>query len=560
MRRQLPGTIIGGNTKAIPLQKLDDFLDWLVDDTDKSEPQDFYSAVAWVFWATNLRADCVAMVPYYVYPMALKEHDEDPQRAVEFPLDLSKVLWQMEMWSQLVGASYHLKRFAGRQLEGLQVLNANTMSIREYDSEGPVTFRQKVGSQWTDFPADEIVYHRVFDPADDLNPGVGSGEAARRSSSLVYNANEWAAAFFANGAIPATVVWSEEFIPDAEMTRIRSMVNKLLQGVQNAWKLLVLRKMLNIEVIGPPIKDLAMPELTNTQREQILVAHKIPPALGETKLNRAELDARLLELWQHTLIPELVVHLGPTLDEQLLNPLGLRVAFDWSQIEVIQRAELERAESAAFYANGVILPAYEANVVSVDEARRVLGQLLKWGRMPLLDETFTPEEREPPPQLQPGQPSDNGGSEREGPGSQTPMDERIDSRTKPKALHDDLDKWERKAITRIKEGYPVKALEFESEAISPEMHRMVVHGLEHALTLGDVVEVFAAARGEKAIQFVPEGQGDPLPPVPAEVTISDADIDRAIKSWDKHMPEFEGLLEAEVIHRENYDAGSVAMG
>jgi hypothetical protein len=45
------------------------------------------------------------------------------------------------------------------------------------------------------------------------------------------------------------------------------------------------------------------------------------------------------------------------------------------------------------------------------------------------------------------------------------------------------------------------------------------------------------------------------------VEISDADIDRAIKSWDRRMPEFAGLLDATVIHRENYDdAESLGMG
>ncbi len=85
------------------------------------------------------------------------------------------------------------------------------------------------------------------------------------------------------------------------------------------------------------------------------------------------------------------------------------------------------------------------------------------------------------------------------------------------------------------------------------MHRMIVHSLEYAATLGDVQEVFKAARGEKQLQFVPEGQGDPLPDVPNEVTISDADIDRAIRTWNRLMPNHRGLLDADVTRRENFE-------
>lgn len=55
------------------------------------------------------------------------------------------------------------------------------------------------------------------------------------------------------------------------------------------------------------------------------------------------------------------------------------------------------------------------------------------------------------------------------------------------------------------------------------------------------------------VKIIPEGADEPLPPVPDEVEITDADIRRAINAWDEAMPDYAGLLEAVVIGQENYD-------
>lgn len=56
------------------------------------------------------------------------------------------------------------------------------------------------------------------------------------------------------------------------------------------------------------------------------------------------------------------------------------------------------------------------------------------------------------------------------------------------------------------------------------------------------------------IKIIPEGASDPLPVVPDEVEITDADERRAIDAWDAAMPDYAGLLEADIVGREAYDA------
>jgi HK97 family phage portal protein len=550
MRRSYRKSVIAGGVfgqKAVTLQDVDNFLEWMASESGDSSAQELYKVVAWVFWCVGQRAKNIAQIPYLILPMEVEEDDKD--LAVEWGIDLSQTLWAIEAWLRLKGAAYILKVQEQGTLNRLQVLNANTMSVKTWDDTGQATsFEQKIGAKRRQYPAEDIVYFRLFNPTDDIREGTSSGEVGQQPATIIKNINRYGGSFFENGAIPAVLLTTDGPVPPRERERVEGEWNKMLRGVANAFRTMVLGHGLTPQVIGQTNADLAMPELEKSKKEQILAAYGVPPGLSEPRTNYAERMALQYEFWDQYLIPDTKVWIVPPFNEQLFNLLGLRLSPQYQQVEAMQWAEGVKSESLAFTAQ-TMLSYYDKNLVSVDEARSWLNYLGLSSNMPPLDDSFTPEarialEKEQVPELE---------EETEGPGTLTPIDERIESRM-PKALLDDLGRWERKAVTRIKEGFPAKALEFSSDAIPAVMHRMIVHSLEHAATIGDVLEVFKSARGEsKQIHFIPEGQGEPLPPVPNEVNISDADIDRAIRDWNRHMPDFVGLLEAEVIHRENYD-------
>jgi hypothetical protein len=509
--------------KAVTLAEFDSFLDWLVSQSaEDSEASELYRSVSWVFWCINRRASAIGQMPYGIYPLEVE--DDDPDAEVEFGIDLRNMLWQVEAWLCLTGAAYVYKWMLGSALDDLQVLNAYHMSVKEHDARGPTLFEWKDKERQT-FKPEELLYFRLWHPRDDIGPGVAPIAPGRVPAQVVQQTSEWADAFFRNGAIPAVFLTTEGSPPPKERERVESAWNEMLRGVKNAFRTIVLGHGLTPTVIGQPVSDLAMPDLERIKREQILGSFLLPPGLAEAKTNRAERDALKLEAYETCYIPQWETWIEPVVNEQLLTPLGLRLSGHPNELEIFQIRELR------------------SWIDSVGQA----------ANLPALDESFVYEEPETPPQLAPftgRQPQEEG--DQEGPGSFTPVDDRIEQRT-GKALADELDKWERMAVKRIKEGRPDKALQFASDVIPALMHSLIVHGLEKALTLGDVLETFKAARGEKQIQFVPEGQGDPLPAVPTEVTFSDADLDRAIRTWDRLMPDYRGLLEADVTRRENYE-------
>ncbi len=397
MKQQINSSLIGGTLgmKAVSLGDLDNFLDWLVDGGDGADPQALYAAVAWTFWCVNLRANAVAGIPFGVYPRGMKRADFTEDNTVEFDIDLRPFLWTAEAWLLLKGAGYWLKRSNSVTVADLQILNSNTMKVLKWDADGPTVFRQQVGAKYRDYPAEDIVYFRTFNPKDDIREGVASGRVGELPALLVKQVNQWAEAFFRNGAVPLTLLMAEGTVPIVEQDRIRKAWRQIYQGVKRAFNTAVLQKGMKAEVIGQPIKDLAMPEMEVAKKHQILAAHMIPPAYAEPRLSQADRQDVQLALYTDTIIPECKNQLVPIVNEQYLDALGLQLGYRYNEIEALQRAEIAKAESASFMMSGVMLPSYTANVVSVEETRRVADALLQMAALPGLDDAFTPEEREP---------------------------------------------------------------------------------------------------------------------------------------------------------------------
>lgn len=432
MRRPYKAAIVGGGLqKAVGIGDFDEFLDYLVNRTDDASAREMYGLVAWVFWCVQQRASNIAQIPYLVFPMELPEDEENKESAEEWGIDLRLTLWAVEAWLRLKGAAYVLKHMAGDRLTGLQVLNAYTMKVKAWRDGKATLFEQNVGAKRQTYTADELLYFRLFNPADDIREGVSSGQVARHPSALVHHLNQYGSSFFANGAIPAVFLTTEGAVPPNEKDRIEGVWNKMLQGVRKAFKTLVLERGLTPTVIGQTMTDLAMPELEKAKKEQILSAYGIPPGLAEAKTNRAEREALQFEFYDQYIIPDTEIWIEPVFNEQLFNPLGLRISFQYHLLETMQRAELEKAEASSFLVTGVMKPAFESGVVSWEEYRSWVGQIGGWSNMPALDPDFQYEEPEVPPQLQAFTGQQEGGDDTDDAGP-APVDERIESRL-PKA-------------------------------------------------------------------------------------------------------------------------------
>lgn len=58
---------------------------------------------------------------------------------------------------------------------------------------------------------------------------------------------------------------------------------------------------------------------------------------------------------------------------------------------------------------------------------------------------------------------------------------------------------------------------------------------------------------KQRVTLIPDGATEPLLPIPDEVAISESDLDRAIADWDELMPNYAGLLDADVQGQSTFD-------
>lgn len=432
--------MVGGgvSTKTMSVDRFFEYMREIAE--DDYSPNRMYQAVAWAFRATNLRANAISSIPYRI--MRGKTEVED------FDIDIGDLLFATEAFICLYGAAYWLKLNNRVMLKDVQVLNPKTMAV-ETSQKGITGFVQRVKGRDTHYTPEQIVYFRLFNPADDLGPGVSPMSAAMQAAGLAYSVNEWAGKFFQQGAIPAVILTTEQNVPEGDQSRIRDMWNRMLSGVKNAFRTIVLHRGLKAQVIGMPVKDLAMPQLTKMIREEIGVSFGVPESMiGDPASNYATAKTNRLSFWQETVIPEALL-IERVLNNQLFDALGLEFEFELGQIEAIQQDEAEKAE--------FVVKLFEAKIMTIEEAREQMG--LK---------ELTPAELEelkpkPPPMLPvPEQPPPDNGAQQNN-ANQPP------GTAKTLAA---LRKWRTKARKRG------KVCEFDSEYINDELADAVKTAME----------------------------------------------------------------------------------
>ena len=394
MTTKIFGSTVGdGSMKAIDI---DTFFNQTVPGFGRGAPDSnsaLYKAVSWSFRCVQLRSDAVSAVPFSVY----KDSDDGKGEVeyTDFDLDMETLLRDTESFLCLYGASYWYKRRNQVTVKAIQILNSGTVEpiIDPADvTKGIQGFRQSIGPPRVYKPK-QIVYFRYWHPSEDLMPGVCPASASGMPASLVKNQNLWASRFFENGAVPCIVLQSDKQLAPKDRKELRTGWERFTRGVRNAWRTVVLHKGVTAQVVSPPVAEMAMSELMQGSKEQIASAYGVPLAmLDESAANRATAEIHRLSFWTETIIPE-CMFLARVLNDQLFKPMGLRFEFHYNKIEAVQQHEAQKAKAYSSMMKEVN-SGVASNIITVDEARAVMNDLLVKMCLPELGDT-APEIIEP---------------------------------------------------------------------------------------------------------------------------------------------------------------------
>jgi hypothetical protein len=392
-----------------------------------------------------------------------------------------------------------------------------------WDKEkGLVKFERRIDGQLIPMtiPVEDMVYLWYRNPLHETQPDQPPAAAAMSAAGILYNTNFFANAFLERGAIKATLLTVKGSIAQQERNRLKDWWNRVVGGVKNAGNAEVVAADVVPVIIGEGLSELSNTELTGESREEIATTLGIPLSMvfsNATTYATANQDKA--NFYDETVFPEAEI-IANQLNKELFEPLGFHFDFVPEALEINKKDENQRSQAFRHYVDAGLKQSVAAEIVGIE-----LPEGLEYADL-------DPEE----PEVQPVQPQGQPRVQPAEPDAEQYQDRRAA----------DLEKWRRKAQKRLASGKSA-LIEFESVWLSPLEIAFVRSRLATAKTKTDVDAAFLPQEEDaKSLRFIPRGADEPRPPVPAQLDITDDDIEHAIQSWDNIFPDYAGLLEADV--------------
>lgn len=466
MNKSLQGVVLTDGTKSIPLSQLPEeawtYLSGQPQD-GKLSPLSAYQKVPWLYRAIDLRAKAVSAMPYAI----LRDQQDVTESAdvAGIRRTLRRNLFLTEAALCIYAASYLVKE------QNLYKKNLTprwflpTTITPQYNAQsGLVGFKRRVpgksGVFEKEYAVDELVYCWLPSLASEVGPGVAPAAVALAAAGVLHNLQQFLRAYFERGAIKATLLTVEGNPSRPELDKLEAWWRRFFRGVQKAWESAAIKATVKPVVIGEGVKELSNTDLTNEQREEIATAIGVPATILFSGNARglggggvAAQDDR--HFYTKTVIPQCAL-IAECFNEQLFEPLGLTLEFQPEQLEVMQQAELEKAEQ--------VQKAVGKPILTRNEGRDLMGY------DPI--EAWDEADIEPPPPV----------VTVERPPKQLPGGNEEDERA------DEMKRWEKKALKALRRG-DSPAVSFESEHIDERSHKAIAAALTGAT---DVAEVRAA--------------------------------------------------------------------
>lgn len=467
--------------------------------TETKALQDYYKAIPWLFRGVDIRADAVASMPFKIYRGETEvDSSDDYKNIAGFLPEPGKLFGLIEAALTIWSYAYAFKKRNEFISLGVRYLLPTSVKPK-ITADGEISFTRREGNKDVPYTTDDIIYFWQRDPFVEIGPPQASpATAAASAAGVLLNTDKFAAAFFERGAIKATLLTTQNILPQ-ERDRLKSWWARMFgSGVKSAWQTdIVNAETVKPVVVGEGIESLENATLTESKRVDIAAALGIPySVLFSNASNRATAEQDDKHLYTKTIVPE-CRFIESVLNTQLFEDAGLRFKFDENSLDLFQTDENERAQSltqlvAALEKPEEFLLASEILGYDIPEdiKKRIEKMITeKAERAAEIQANMANAQNRPP---EPGQPA----QEQEQPAPQM-------RQPPPNNRSIDLDKWQRKAEKALKVGKPA-AVPFESEEIPQAIREWVSGHLKDCKTAGDVAGVFSQARTSEPLFFLTE--------------------------------------------------------
>ncbi len=435
-------------------------------DSDVSEASlaKAYTAGVWAYVCVRIRADLLAKLVWEV-----RTDEEEPDSALAPEHDLVKLLKEVNPelnWNGLIratesdmgifGRAYWLKVRGGRggAPRGLMRLNPSTVTLVA-DSSGIQGFKQRIGGKDVIYLREDVVYFHEYHPTDDFG-GLSPMSVAMAAVNAGINAGEFTAAFFENYAMPPVLISpAEGTVNEGIMDRFVAEWKRRFRSTSKQHKVGFMSRGVKADILGYPMKDLALKEVLEEVRRDTCGVFRVPPAMAGAweAANFASSKEQRKAVYEDALEPRTEYYSG-VLEAELFPDFdrNLFMAWRFDKLAVMQEDAKDEAERHATLVDaGIEDPKAAAEKLDV-----------------------TPAKPQPVPDFQPVQGAPNS----QNVNGNLPQQE--------------MRQWQRFATNRAKRGEKIDQ-SFTSEHIPVTLQKSILGQLGTANDVRDVKEIFTAA-------------------------------------------------------------------
>jgi hypothetical protein len=245
-------------------------------------PEELAASVGWVFIAINKRRKTILEIPL------TWERDGDEAETVPFTFKTREMVYRIDPAIQLMNAAYLLKLRAGRRFVGVRWIDPAAISPDKQsltvEGYGRYIYETISGRQY--LPAEDII--RFYDPMfREHDPGITAGQASSLAAQILFGMAETTDTFYDTNGLPVIAVIVPEATNDSDKEATRTAFERIFKRKRSMKgnKTIGLREGTKIEQISFAPKDLAMSELDVGKRQEILLAHEVPPAIIYSDVN-----------------------------------------------------------------------------------------------------------------------------------------------------------------------------------------------------------------------------------------------------------------------------------
>ena len=338
--------------KAITIDDLPEAAwQYLAGGAQENDLKTFYQLVPWLFRAVDIRANAVASMPFSIVKGETEvDNSEDYQNTLKVLANPGMFFGLIEAALIMWGYAYAFKApnlFGVSQ--GLRYLLPTSIQVAINAGTGEPTFKRTVGEEAKKYSTDEVMYFWKADPFVEIGPPLSSPAlAASAAAGVALNVDKFAQAFFARGAIKATLLTTKGRVIPQEREKIKNWWKRIFSGVEQAWQTDIINAdAVEAVQVGEGLESLNNDALTVAQREAIATAMGIPHSvLFSNAANYATSQQDDLHFYRKTVVPE-CEFIASVVNDQLYAQTGHKFRFLPETLDVFQEDENDRSLSLA---------------------------------------------------------------------------------------------------------------------------------------------------------------------------------------------------------------------